>query len=150
MPFERTLGVLEVVLGIQSAVAHVLEEVAMPLVRSGRGHNADLPSGPFPILCAVGVLEDVVFPHGLHPEQLGTGPGGRNELAGCVPSDPVDAVEHEPVGFLTMARHRESGKSATGTSSHIRSDIDNANVESQKLIEASPIQRQLFDLLLCD
>src|SRR2546425_6762438 len=34
MPFERALGVLEVVLGIQSAVAHVLEDVAVPVVRS--------------------------------------------------------------------------------------------------------------------
>src|SRR5207244_9433597 len=61
MPFERTLDVLEVILGVQSAITHVLEEVAMPLVRSGRGHNADLSSSPFPILRAIGVLEDVVF-----------------------------------------------------------------------------------------
>src|SRR5206468_5589461 len=113
MPFERTLGVLEVVLGIQSAVAQVLEDVAMPFVRSGRGHNADLPSGPFPILGPIGVLEDVVFPHRLYPEQLGAGPGGRNELAGRVPPDPVDAVEQKAIGFLPMARHRESRKSAT-------------------------------------
>src|SRR5881396_584489 len=150
MPFERTLGVLEVVLGIQSAVAHVLEEVAMPVVRSGRGHNADLSSGPFPILGAIGVLEDVVFPHRLYAQQLGACPGGRNELAGCVPPNPVDAVEHEPVGFLPMARHRESGKGATGPPCHIRSVIDNADVENQKLIEAPPIQRQFFDLLLGD
>src|SRR5437867_2479351 len=150
MPFEGTLGGLEVVLGIQSAVAHVLEEVAMPLVRSRRGHNADLPSGPFPILGPIGVLEDVVFPHRLYPEQLGAGSGRRNELAGRVPSNPVDAIEQKPVGFLPMARHRESGKSATGPSCHIRSIIDNAGVENQKLIEASPIQWQFFDLLLAD
>ena len=43
----------------------VTEEVAMPLVRPRGGHNADLSSSPFPILGAIGVLEDVVFPHGL-------------------------------------------------------------------------------------
>src|SRR5881628_557227 len=119
MPLERTLGVLEVVLGIQRAVAVILEEAAMPLVRSRRGHNADLPAGPFPILRAIGVLEDVVFPHRLYPEQLGAGPGGRNELAGRVPPNPVDAVEEKAIGFLPVARHRESGKSATGPSCHI-------------------------------
>src|SRR5438093_1806816 len=134
MPLERTLGVLEVILGVQSAVAVILEEAAMPLVRSRRGHNADLPAGPFPILRAIRVLEDVVFPHGLYTEQLGARPGRRNELARRIPSNPVDAVEHEPVGLLTMARHRESGKSATDPSCHIRSVIDNANIETQKLI----------------
>ncbi len=49
-----------------------------------------------------------------------------------------------------MARHRESGKGATGPPCHIRSVIDNADVENQKLIEAPPIQRQFFDLLLGD
>src|SRR5205809_8109048 len=150
MPFKRTLLGLEEVSGIQSAVTVVLEDVAMPVVRSRRGHNADLPSGPFPILGAIGVLENVVFPHRLYPEQLRTGPGRRNELAGRVPSDPVDAVDQKPVGFLPMSRHRESGKSATGPSRHIRSIIDNAGIESQKLIEASSIQRQFFDLLLGD
>src|SRR5437667_3359729 len=96
------------------------------------------------------MLEDVVFTHLVDPEQLGAGPGMRNELAVRVPSNPVDAVEQKPVSFLPMAGHRESGKSATGTSRHIRSIIDNAGVELQKPIEASSIQRQFFDLLLGD
>src|SRR5437667_10354365 len=150
MPFKRTLLGLEEVSGIQSAVTVILEDVAMPVVRSRRGHNAHLPSGPFPILGAIGVLEDVVFPHRLYPEQLGAGPGRRNELAGRVPSNPVDAVEQKPVGFLPMARHRERGKSATGPSRHIRSIIDNAGVEPPKQIKASPLNRQYFDLLLAD
>src|SRR5207249_2421997 len=61
-----------------------------------------------------------------------------------------EIIIDESVGFLTMARHRESGESATGPSRHIRSVIDNANIENQKLIEASPVQRKLFDLLLVD
>src|SRR5436309_984464 len=78
------------------------------------------------------------------------GSGRHNDPADRVPPDPVDAVQQKPVGFLPMAGHREGGKSATGPSRHIRSIIDNAGVESQKLIEASPIQRQFFDLLLAD
>src|SRR5206468_1438420 len=120
-----------------SGVTVILEEVAMPVVRSRRGHNADLPSGPFPIFRAIGVLEDVVFPHRFYPEQLTAGPAGCDEHGGCVPPDPVDAVDQKPVGFRPMARDRETGISAA---SHIRSVIDNANVERQKLIEASAIQ----------
>src|SRR2546427_4688311 len=68
VPLEWALFVLEEVLGIQGAVTVILEEVAMPLVRSGRGHNADLPSGPLPILGAIRVFENVVFPHSLHAQ----------------------------------------------------------------------------------
>src|SRR5438094_6615588 len=98
----------------------------MPLVRPGGGHNADLSSGPFPILGAIGVLEDVVFPHGLDAQQLGTGPGRRDELMSRVPANPVDAVDQKPVGFLPVARYRESGK--TAAASHIGTIIDNAGV----------------------
>src|SRR5438093_733422 len=107
----------------------------MPLVRPGGGHNADLSSGTLPILGAIGVLEDVVFAHGLDAQQLGTGSGRRDELVSGVSANPVDAVDHKPVGFLPMARHRESGK--TATASHIRSVVDNADIENQKLIEAA-------------
>src|SRR5437660_1304937 len=148
MPFERTLGVLEVVLGIQGAVTVIFEEVAMPLVRSGGGHNGDLPSCPFPILGTIGMLEDVVFPHGLDTQQLGTGSGGRDELVGPIAPNPVDTVDQKPVGFLPVARYRESGK--TASASHIGSISDDAGVENQKLIEATTIQRQLLDLLLAD
>src|SRR5437870_13548663 len=120
----------------------------MPMVRPRRGHDADLSSSPFPILGAIGVLEDVVFAHGLDAQQLGAGPGRRDELVGRVPPNPVDAVDQKPIGFLPMARYRESGK--TAASSHVRTVIDNAGVELQKPIEASPVQWQVFDLLLGD
>src|SRR5882672_8947002 len=100
----------------------------MPMVRPGGGYNADLSSSPFPILGAIRVLEDVVFPHGLDAQQLGTGPGRRHELMGRVPPNPVDAVDQKPVGFLPMARYRECGK--TAAPSHIGTIIDNAGVEN--------------------
>src|SRR2546426_4748746 len=64
------------------------------------------------------------------------------------PPNPVDPVNHEPVGFLPMARNREGGK--TAAASHIGTIIGDTGIENQKLIEASPIQRQVFDLLLSD
>src|SRR5262245_27147636 len=147
VPFKLTLLVLEVVLGIQSAVAVILEEVSMPLIRPGRGHNADLPSSPLAILGAIGVFEYVVFPHGLHAEQLRTGAGWCKELMGRIPSNPVDAVDQKPVGFLPMTRYGESGEIALV---HVGRIIYNADVENQKLIEASPVQRQFLDLLRAD
>src|SRR2546422_7079502 len=82
----------------------------MPMVRPGGGHNADLSSSPFPILGAIGVLEDVVFPHGLDAQQLGAGPGRRDELVGRVPPDPVDAVDQKPVGFCRSPATEKAGK----------------------------------------
>src|SRR6266446_1509952 len=109
----------------------------MPMVRPGGGHNADISSSPFPILGAIGVLEGVVFTHGLVAQQLGAVPGMRDELVGRVPPDPVDSVDQKPVGFLPVARYRESRK--TAASSHIGTIIDDANVELQKPIEAASV-----------
>src|SRR2546426_7773473 len=107
----------------------------MPMVRPRRGHDADLSSSPFPVLGAIGVLEDVVFPNGLDAQQLGTGSGRRHELVGRVPPNPVDAVDQKTVGFLPVARYRESGKTGSVSAPHIGSISDNAGVENQKLIE---------------
>src|SRR5438876_799977 len=52
MPFERNLFGREEVPGIQNVIPVILEEAAMPVVRSRRGHDTDLPSRPFPILRA--------------------------------------------------------------------------------------------------
>src|SRR5437870_13097353 len=95
------------------------------------------PPARFPYSATIGVLEDVVFPHRLYPEQLGAGPGGRNEHGGRLSPNPVDAVDQKPVGFRPMARDRET---RIGAASHIRSVVDNSDVDSQKLIEASAIQ----------
>ena len=94
------------------------------------------------------MLENVVFPHGFYSQQLPAGPRGRNELAGGVASNPVDSVDQKSVGFLPLARHRETGP--TVALSDIRGVIGNADVECQKLIEAAPVQRQVLDLLLGD
>jgi len=56
------------------------------------GHNADLASGAFPILSAIAVREDVIFPHRFDPEQHPAGPGRRNEQAGRVGANVVDPL----------------------------------------------------------
>ena len=80
VPFERTLGGLEVVPRVQAAVAQILEHASMQLVRSRRRYDYDLSASPFSILGTVGVLEDVIFPHRVHAQQLPAGPRRRDEL----------------------------------------------------------------------
>src|SRR5438477_362717 len=91
--------------------------------RAARAAKGALAAGPFPILGAIRVLEDVVFPYRLGTEQLRTGPGWRNKLVGRISADPVDAIDQKPVRFLPMARDRESGK--TAAAAHVRLVIDN-------------------------
>src|SRR5262245_16447930 len=65
VPFEWALSVLEEVFGIESAVTVILEDVAMPLVWPGGGHNADLPCSPLTIPSAIGASEYAVLPNRL-------------------------------------------------------------------------------------
>src|SRR5437667_5940376 len=95
MAFERRRanGLIEEVAGVQRAVAQILERAPVDLVGSRGGHNGDLSSGPFPILGAVSVRENVEFPYPFHAEQLPARSVWRNELAGRGPADPVDSVD---------------------------------------------------------
>src|SRR5437870_5912610 len=97
MAFEwrRANGFIEKVAGVKCTVAQKLERVPVPLVGSGGGHNADLSSGPFAILGAVGVRENVEFPQPFDGEQLPAGSVRRNELSGRVPANAVDCVVEE-------------------------------------------------------
>src|SRR5262249_12157476 len=107
IPLERTLDIIEEVPGIQGAVAQKLERASVPLVRPGGRHNADLPAGAFSVLGAIGVRQNVVFPHCVHTEQLAAGSGRRNEKTAGVPANVVDAIDHKTVGFRPLARYGE-------------------------------------------
>src|SRR5689334_11911863 len=91
-------NLIEEVPGVEGAIAKIFEHVSVKLVSSGGGHNADLPSGAFPILSAVSVLEDVVFPHRFYSQQLPAGSHGRDVLAVRISAHVVDSVDSEPIG----------------------------------------------------
>ena len=99
---RRAIGLIEEVASVQHVVAHILKNAPVELVGSRGGHNRDLTSGPFAILGAVGVGEDVEFPHRFHAEQLPARSVWCNELAGCGPANPVDPVDGIPVGFRPL------------------------------------------------
>src|SRR5262245_23466404 len=67
---RSAIGLIEEVAGVQGVVAQKLKGAPVDLVGSRGRHNGDLSSGPFAILSAVGVREDVEFPHGFDAEQL--------------------------------------------------------------------------------
>ena len=139
---------IEEVAGVKGAVAQIFECGSVQLVGSRGRHNVDLTSGPFSVLRAVGVGENVEFPHRFHTQQLPARSLRRNELAGRGPANPVDAVNDEPVGFRPLTRHRKHIPGATVE--RIRGGIGNAHVERYQLIEAAPVQGQLLYLLLGD
>src|SRR5207244_3674071 len=76
------VGVVEVIPGVQCAVPQVLEKGSVPLIRAGCGHDRDLATRPFAVLGSIRIAEDVVFPHGVHAEQLLAGSLRRYVLAG--------------------------------------------------------------------
>src|SRR5260370_29100364 len=93
------------------------------------------------------MLNDVVLPDGVDPEQLAAGPGRGDELAGGVSANVVDSVQYESVGFRPLAN---DGKGGPGAIVDIGAVVNCARIESQKLIEAASVQRQFLDLLLAD
>src|SRR5439155_1829253 len=70
IPFKRrgAGGLIEEVPCIEGAVAQILEGGSMPLIGSRGGHDGDLAPCSFSILGAIGMLEDVIFPHRIHSQ----------------------------------------------------------------------------------
>src|SRR5439155_18838934 len=106
---EGTLGVFKKVASVKSIVVDVFEEIALQLVRLGRRYNSDLGTGPFAILGAIGMLQDVVFPNSFDSKQLPTGSGGRDVSTAGVRTKIVHTVHEKPVGLRPLARNREGG-----------------------------------------
>ena len=116
----------------------------MQLVRAGRNHSDDMATGPFPILRAIAVLEQVEFPHRIHPEGLPAGAGGPDRLAGGIRSDVLHAVNRKRIFFRPPAHH---GKEVA-VEIHIGGVIDCAGRDRHQLVEAAAVQRQVFNLRL--
>ena len=118
----------------------------MPLVRSRSGDHGDLSARSFAIFGAIGVAEDVVFPHGVHAKQLVAHPIRRIRSTLRVGADVVHSVDRPAIGFLPLARYRERGPASRS----VRPVIIDGRVEHQKVVEAAAIQRHVLDLLLVD
>ena len=137
---------IEVVAGVQAAVAEVLERASMQLVRPRVGYDADLAAGSLPVFSAIAVLDQVEFPHRIHSQHLAARAIGPARLARGVRAEVLYPVDRVLIFFRPPAHHRKE----VALESHIRSVIDGAGGDGEKLIEAASVQRQLLDLLLGD
>src|SRR5208337_4508942 len=66
----RDGGLIEEIARIKVAVAQEFKCRPVPIVCPGLGDNDDLTAGPFAILRAVSVAQQVEFPNRVHPQQL--------------------------------------------------------------------------------
>src|SRR5580704_5942869 len=121
----------------------------MQRVGSRHGYDLDLPAGPLANLGPIGVREDVEFSDRVHTQQLTAGSEGQIGGTLHVRSNVVDPIHQIAVLFPPSARYREEGRSCGGYAlvSLGGIEVDYARVERQKLIEAPPVQRQIFYLL---
>ena len=81
------------------------------------------------------MLQNVVFPYSFDSKQLPTGAGGRNVGTARVGARIVAAVHEKSVGLGPLFRNRER---RPGVVADIRTVIDSAHVQRQKLIKAAP------------
>ena len=64
-PERGDIGLIKEVSGVERAVAHELIYGAMELICAPGGHDAYLRTGPFPVLCAVGVFQHGKLAYGI-------------------------------------------------------------------------------------
>src|SRR5262249_11298786 len=141
-------GIIEKVPGVQIAVTKKFERVSMQRVGSRRSHDGDLAAGRFPVLGAIGVLDDVKFPHRVYVDQ---GPADRSRQSGAAGAA-VTGILHtinDVHGLVRPPARDRVGMARGATGGLGRAEIAGAYVERQQLIETAAIQRQVLDLLLC-
>ena len=91
----RDLRLIEVVAGIERAVAEELVSGAVNVVVAGCGDDGDLRAGALAVVSSVGVADDVEFAHGLDAKQLAAGAAGSDvdqRSAGV-----LDSVQQEEI-----------------------------------------------------
>ena len=119
----------------------------MQLIAPRLGHDADLRAGALPVFGGVGVSKSVELAHGVDAEQLPADPTRRNrKLAGA---GKFHAVQQEHVFRRPPPRHRKRVAVArTGLRALHGAVIDRTRVQRQQVVEAAPVQRQIFHLAL--
>ena len=85
---------IEEIACIKVAVAQEFEYRPVPIVCPGLGDNDDLTAGPFAVVCAVGVAQQVEFPDRVDPQQLLAGTARLHVVLGRARKfDPVQQEE---------------------------------------------------------
>src|SRR3569833_1073485 len=102
---RRNRAVIEVVAGIERAIADELKSCAMDLIGSTCGHDADLGTGALSICRAIGVRDYVELAHCVNAQQLTARSAGGDvgERGSCV----LNSVEEEVIILWATAGDRE-------------------------------------------
>ncbi len=147
---RRNVAEVEIVSGVERAVADEFVGAAVQLVGAGGGDDVDLRAGALAVLGAVGVAHDGEFAHGVHAEQLPADASRRVvDFRGAREFHAIEEVEIllRPAarGGEHVADHRIGGADAPGA---LRGVVDDAGIEREQLVVAAAVQRQVLHLLL--
>ena len=148
----RDGGLIEEIARIKVAVAQEFKYRPVPIVCPGLGDNGDLAAGPFAVLRAVSVAQQVEFPNRVHPQQLLAGTAGLHIVLGGARE--FDPVQQEEVLLRPVPRDREHvADGRVGNSDPaclLPREVDDPGIQGKKLIVASAVQRQVLYLPLSD
>ena len=98
-------GLVEVVAGVEEAVAKELVDVTVELVGAGGGDDGDLRAIALAVGSGVGVGDDVEFANAVDAEELAGGAAGSDVDERC--AGVLDAVEEEEIVLGATARDGE-------------------------------------------
>src|SRR6185312_11686128 len=98
-------SLVEVVAGIESAVAQKLECRAVKLIGAGRSNDADLRAVALAVFGAVGIGDDIKFTDRIYTQKLATR-SSRSDIDERCPRI-LNAIEQKKIFLRSAALHRE-------------------------------------------
>src|SRR5271168_4490390 len=148
----RDVALIEKIAGIQSAVAQELVRRAVKVVGPVGGNDVDLRTRAFSVLRAVSILDHGKFADRVNAQQLAAGSSGRVVDFGG--AGKFHAVQQKKIFLGAAPGNREhisdDGVRGSDASGALRSVIDDAWIQREQLIVATPIQRQIFYFVFAD
>ena len=145
-------GLVEVVAGVEEAVAEELVGGAVELVGAGGGDDGDLRAFALAVGGGVGVGDDVELADGVDAEELAGGAAGSDvdERGAGV----LDAVEEEEIVLRAAAGDGEhvadGGVRCADRAGALRGVVDGGGVEGDELVVAAAVEGELLDLARVD
>ena len=124
----------------------------MQLVAARLGDDDHLAAGALAVFGAVGIAQNVEFPHRVHAQQLLAGAARLHVVLGRARE--LHAVEQEKILLRPIARDGEvvarGGVRDPDAAGLLRGEIDDAGIQRQQQIVAPAVQGKIFHLLLAD
>ena len=137
---------IEKVSGVELVIAHKLKYGTAQFISARLRDHAHVRSRAFAVFRRVGVGQHIELPDGFDAQQLPADTARSNPNA--VAARVLDAVQQEEILQRPAPGHGEIvPSSACGRLTLERRIVDGSRVESDQVIEAAPVQRQILNLL---